>query len=395
MRTKVSFVGFVAILIAFNCLDMGQVPASTPGTFGRGSGVAFSKWPVTEWKDCNLRISFPGQPKYSLRFTTSFERKLADHYFVYEDSNESYSVECGEHPYIVDDTETLNDVYEQWLKASGTNPEYESPVGSPINILGHPGRQLEFGRMHGTIFVRTWFVVVGENRYQFQFVARKPSLSKELSSSQRNLMNRFFDSLDLLESRDIVNKKFPESLPSNLQGTLRIGEYVNSFFDFSMALPLDWFLISNEQFEAFHREGHQLSGNRVSEKDESRTRVLVALSKSPPGKSPFAFLTIGAEKQRWKFITQKAVTEGNRDTVLNLPNIKSRLVRDVTDENLGKTVFSTVNIDIVVGEQTIHQKSYVLLSKGFSLVFQLQYIDDAERVEMERSLASLKFGAAS
>src|SRR5262249_19100239 len=189
-----------------------------------------------------------------LHFVSSFGRKLTDHYFVTEDTNESFSLECGENPYVVEDVDTLSEIYEELLESAVSDTGIESPIIQPISQFGHEGRQLEFSRLKGSVFVRVWIFVIGENRYQMQFIARKPWLSPVLSSSQERMMAEFMSSFSLIQPRAAVNKKFAESLPQTLLGTVKNEEYINSFFNFQMRPPKRWLSLSNEQLVLLFRE---------------------------------------------------------------------------------------------------------------------------------------------
>jgi hypothetical protein len=184
-------------------------------------------------------------------------------------------------------------------------------------------------------------------------------------------------------------------------GHVEDNKYINSFFDFDMILPNDWFVQSNEQIENLAKIGKKLVAG-----DDSKMEALLNASEINT-----AYLLMMYQYERGSAVEYNPSISIIAENIHNSPGIRkgsdylfharklflqSQLKYDYLDEEFKKEVingvdFYTMNAKITYLSLIINQTYYVTIKDGFCFMVICSYINDEQKQEMLKSINSMKF----
>ncbi len=183
-------------------------------------------------------------------------------------------------------------------------------------------------------------------------------------------------------------------------GTLENSVYRNEYFGMSVTLPPDWSVQDAEtRRELMQAGGEIIAGDNASIKaavkaSEMTTVNLLTAFQHPLG-APVDFnpslicvaeklqLAPGVKTSEDYFFHAKKLFETSQLPV-SFP-------QEITAETLGGKEFGVMHVDMMVPGVTVHQKYYVLITKGYAFSFIASYNTDEERSALQDILATVTF----
>ena len=184
-------------------------------------------------------------------------------------------------------------------------------------------------------------------------------------------------------------------------GKVENGKYVNAFFDFEMTIPVGWSVQSREQTENLSKIGKDM----LTGGDENMKTAIDASQISSAN-----LLAV------FKHDLRTAVQYNPNIMVIvenlkNAPDIKtgadyltntrnflkqSQMKHDHIDEafqqkTIGGAEFYVMNVVVNYGGIQIHQTYYATIQKGFGLVATIAYLNDNEKIELQKAVNSMSF----
>lgn len=185
-------------------------------------------------------------------------------------------------------------------------------------------------------------------------------------------------------------------------GKIENGVYTNEFFNFSLELPQDWHVQSQESMEDLQDAGSDLLAGEdenkkaILEASRDRSGSLLGLFKYEIGSqvdfnpsflmlferfSGATGIKTGAD---YLFHTRKMLKESNLSYAVLDEEFKSQQV-DGRD-------FYTLNTRLDVGENSIYQTYYVHVEGKYALAMIMTYFNPETKTELEAILNKVKFG---
>lgn len=177
---------------------------------------------------------------------------------------------------------------------------------------------------------------------------------------------------------------------STKTGSVENGVFSSLRFGLSIEVPRSMTIISTADFKVLNDAGLKLikseSGKKKEiEEAESRTQSLIAIAAMPPGTPLNSALEIAAAYQQ-PGVTSKMVLAKNIEL---FKGSSFTLKRNLGDVKIGRYVYSAADFDVVLAGVEFYQRIYVLMHKGYSIVFVNTHHNEEQRNEMEALLAKV------
>lgn len=193
------------------------------------------------------------------------------------------------------------------------------------------------------------------------------------------------------------SKKASEEISS---GTMEGSVYRNDYFKFSVTLPSDWSVQDSEAQARLQEEGaaavaaDDKSVKRMQRTAERQSVNLFQVFEHPVG-SPVEFnpsITAVAERvQHMPGIKRGSDYLFHVKKLLQTSALTFSFPGDDGTENLGGCDFDVTPIDLVTSGQTVHQKYYALVTKGYALSLVISFSSEEDEAKLMDILRSVKF----
>jgi len=173
-------------------------------------------------------------------------------------------------------------------------------------------------------------------------------------------------------------------------GTIKDGKFVSTRLGLTLPIPAHFSVLSSVESEMLADSGSDLMKEGiVSEKQFdaaiARTIRLLAITEKPVGSPENSALEVVTVKQQ-KGITANMALAANVALLKGSPYV---LKRSLTPLKLGTHTFSGAELEGTFGEVKVTQRMYVIMHKGYSIVFASVYLNDKQRTEMEKILSAV------
>lgn len=173
------------------------------------------------------------------------------------------------------------------------------------------------------------------------------------------------------------------------------GQYVNDFFGLSFTPPPNWVVSSTEKNAELSKSVKSAVASddkrkqALLEDSVERSRILLSMTKLPPGQPANASLMVVAER-----IPAPAVKTGADVFRLLESGFKSTPFRvefesPVRDVRLGGAGFATAIIKVASPYGVYRQKIYITMRKGYSLQFFFTYLDNGDLPPFDAAMKSV------
>ena len=188
--------------------------------------------------------------------------------------------------------------------------------------------------------------------------------------------------------------------PSLDAGSVKDSTYTNSYFGMQLRIPEGWQVQDNEATRALLERGKALAAgddknlNSMYSASELRSLTLLTVFKHPLG-SPVEFnpsfmcmverieglpgLKNGSD---YLFHVRKG---------LSLSKIQHSFEKEIYNQTVGGIVFGVLDTTLTIGTNTIHQKYFSTLLKGYALSFIISFSSDQELQSHNKTIESIRF----
>lgn len=178
-------------------------------------------------------------------------------------------------------------------------------------------------------------------------------------------------------------------------GTYANGVYRNRLLGFSVSIPVDWKLMSDDANKALLSSGGKrvVEDQPVSKQKEfelsiSNTKILFTAQLPPTSEG--ATLISGVETTAGGY-TRAKYAEFNRNIVLgSIPT--SKLKKDIYEKSFGKVSFSCFDLEISTVIGAVRQTYFVTMLQNNVLFWVATYRTDAQEKSVLTTLATVSFG---
>lgn len=191
-----------------------------------------------------------------------------------------------------------------------------------------------------------------------------------------------------------------KTAPQPDDGQITNNLYKNTFFNFQLQLPNQWYSADQTTMNAIGDRGRDVIAGDDKNMEASlkaaqkNTYNLFMASKVAPG-TPIEFnpsITCVAERTS----TAPGVKTG-KDYLFHVKNIlnngqfKVTFNEDIVPRNIGGKEFFILKAEISLMKQTIKQEYYATMLNGFALAFVANYSGDEEYSLIQQSINSMQF----
>lgn len=184
-------------------------------------------------------------------------------------------------------------------------------------------------------------------------------------------------------------------------GHLENGNYLNTYFGFTLSLPRGWMVQSQQQMDKMTKEGAEFASGdnkelkaqmKASEVNSANLLSVFKYSQGSVAKFNPSLMLVAENLRNFPAIKDGEhylfqVRNMLQQTKLHYQSIDSVYGH----ENLGGRDFSRMNSVMLYQDLQIHQSYFSLLSKSFSLSAVISYTADSDRVALEKVLHSIKW----
>jgi hypothetical protein len=161
------------------------------------------------------------------------------------------------------------------------------------------------------------------------------------------------------------------------------GKYVNDFFGLSFTPP-PWTASSAERNAKLNDDIKALAATDDARKQAQlndsveRSRILLSMTKLPPGTPANASLMLVAERVPLPGIKTPADVFGRLEASFKSTQFKVEFESAPRDVRLGGAEFGVATLKSTSPYGVFRQKVYITMRKGYSLQFFFTYLDDAD-----------------
>lgn len=180
-------------------------------------------------------------------------------------------------------------------------------------------------------------------------------------------------------------------------GELLDGKYRNGFFNFSISVPPEMYVLSDQERSIYRKAGVEMflkdvvKGRAAFEKSASQEVLIFSLAVAQPAANGVSSLNIGAVRQP-EGTTAIDICDDAAIFLVRNPNYtltsKTKAIK-----RAGKD-FARVGFEVVSGEQTLSLMYYATMRKGYSITFVITYLSKNDLDSLEKVLESLEFSEA-
>ena len=184
-------------------------------------------------------------------------------------------------------------------------------------------------------------------------------------------------------------------------GKAENGKYVNSYFDFEMTIPEGWSVQSREQTDNLSKIGKDMvTGSDENMKaaidaSEINSATLLAVFRHDlrtPVKYNPNIVLVAENLSKAPNIKTGADYLTNTRNFLKQSQMKHDHIDDVFQQKtIGGAEFYVMNVIVNYGGIQIHQTYYATIQKGFGIVATIAYLNDNEKVALQKAVNSISF----
>lgn len=333
-------------------------------------------------EDKSFQITFPGVPKITKQETGS---GTITNYRVYRQGSNSIvnTIEFGGDVEINEEK-----IYELVRSSVAKTPKSTIQVEKDFQIDGKTGKEFEILRDYH--FEKVRILIAGKRIYEIKsdvtnwHILSKYNNDKAIEFAEET--RRFFDSFKLNKVAEIASTP----APSDFLGAVKDTSYKNTFFNFALDFPKDWYRLDDMEIQTGKNRGVELlktdreKTNKAFEEAVKKEVVIFAISQRKAGAEGNPNLAIGVLKQPSNQISAKTVVSVTRDFFLTNPKFK--LIKDVENIKINGVVFSTITLETNINNKTVNQKIFMTMRKGYSIDFVLTYPNAEGLKSLEKSL---------
>ena len=335
-------------------------------------------------EDKTFQATFPGTPKITKQ---EVENGFVTSYRVYRYGSNSI---VNVLDYNSDLENYKEKIFENIKNSFIKSPKTTIQAERDFQFKEKTGK--EFDVLQDFNYQRVRLLVVGTRVYELISDATNWHIIGEVTKKQFFAeTERFFNSFEHLKSPEKVVPPAPEGFLGEVKDTT----YRNAFFNFSFDFPGDWYRLGEAEMSAAKKGGLEIlktereKTNHAFAEATQKEVALFALSQGKFGSQKSANLVIGVLKQSNSQIDSMEVLRVSKNFLLTNPKIT--LFEDVQRTQLNGTEFSTVTLKTTVGSESINQKIFTTMRKGYSVTFVLTYKTSEELKSLEKFFGSLRF----
>ncbi|MFH2046882.1 MAG: hypothetical protein ABIK92_17265 [Pseudomonadota bacterium] len=183
-------------------------------------------------------------------------------------------------------------------------------------------------------------------------------------------------------------------------GKYESGVYTNTYFKLKVKVPDSWYVMDDESRIELTRKG----GKLVAGKDKNLNAVLEAAdlnsvnllfaSEHPPG-APVAsnpsLMLIAEKVKHVPGIVRGKDYHFHTKKMLAGSAVEVSYPKEIYEEQIDNISFDVLEIQIIMGENTILQKQYVTIMNGYAVLFGLTYTDDDGLKKLDEIISAIDF----
>ena len=172
-------------------------------------------------------------------------------------------------------------------------------------------------------------------------------------------------------------------------GSFADGKFVSSRFGITISVPSTFQIFPAQEMEAMNEAGRELliKGKNSEQIDDAilgSIKVFV-ISEKPFGSLENSALDLVVGKQQ-KGVTANMVLASNLEMLRGSALI---LKRSLSPLRMKSNVFAAAEFEATMGNVKFHYRMYVVMHRGYSLVFSNAYFNEKQRTEIENVLSTL------
>jgi hypothetical protein len=338
------------------------------------------------WKDFaseegGFKVKFPIQPTRAISKVEMAFGKADMTQFRVITSKTAFIVGFVDFPSAIPDTEEIKMRYD--LARDGLIDKNGDRLMSEREVIlsDFAGRELVIQNPLVSQTVRMFII----NQRMFTLIAVTETRNK---TAYQASINKFLDSFELTkipESKTEVTK-LPADFGSKITGNV----YRSSFFDFSIELPKEWKILSDEEIQYLLEIVNNEAG-MGNTKEGKMTMVSLRRTAILAGAVNLdaASIMVGAERPDFANMTLESIAKVVRANQTS--SGKDKIIKDVYPLTLGGVDFFAVDT------QNIEDKSKqrIIITKRKELLFQIifTYKDEADLKILEEAVKTVKFNS--
>lgn len=169
----------------------------------------------------------------------------------------------------------------------------------------------------------------------------------------------------------------------------RNGKFVSEKLAFSIEVPASFTVISEAEAALLTDAGAEMlkkgpaSDKRIDDAIGRSIRLL-AISEKPFGSPQNSALEIAAVKQQTGITAKMALTS----SVMVLKGTPYTLKRSLGSIRLGAHYFAAAEFEGTFGQIKLTQRLYMIMHKGYSILFVANYFTEQQRTELEKTIST-------
>lgn len=333
-------------------------------------------------EDKTFQITFPGVPKITRQ---KVENGTLATYLVYRQGSNSI-VNVAD--FDIDIENGREEIYASIKNDFLKTPKTTIKAEKDIEINGESGK--EFDVLQDYQYQKIRILIIGTRLYEIKSDVTNWHIIGDSTKKQFfSETERFFNSFSHIK----LPEKAVLQVPEGFLGAATTTSYKNTFFNFALDFPKDWYHFNEKEIEAGREGGLELlktgkeRTNKAFEEATRKETLIFAIAQRNTGIEKGSNLAIGVLKLPNNQITAETLLLNSKNVFLTNPKIK--LVKDVEKLDINGTRFSTITIETNLDDDIINQKILTTIRKGYSITFVLTYFNSDGLKSLEKIVESL------
>lgn len=349
-------------------------------------------WSVYESRADLFKIAFPPTPVVTDENNDGDGKKSGNRYYVPEPVTPSRlnltAVVLDLGVTILSDDQK-RELYTVWInslmEADRTGVKGVMVMDKEFVITGGYGVEVIVDRgdyrFHGRAICK-------ENRfYQLGVGSVAPGDKKEGIADSTKWSRKFLDSFQMTIA--------PPAPPDPFYGKLENGVYDNTVGGFSLTVPVGWIdqpvdrkPTRDSEIASIYKTD-DAAHNRDIDRSLEMEKTILQITKKPAGSPQNSVLGIGMGKAPKNATSLEANTLVTRK-IFAESSLKPELTPTVR-KTFGRVKVNSFDMVSNYKDTLIKQRLYITMNRGYLISFVIAYWSDVELLELERSIATLKF----
>ena len=338
--------------------------------------------------DGGFSVDFPAKPTVTAVEKPSSFGKMVLTTVTHSTMFAFYAVVFIDFPTVMDDRYDLNARFDMMRESEAKRLGARVAKDSEFFFGSHYGRELSFETPKETVSTRV--IAVGPRIYQLTIgtKGRLTTQSEVLRKSNQTRIDNFFNSFKI--SKVMQAREAVAELPSDFQVTTANGRFQSSFLGISMAEPLQWTLLKEEESALLMELGKEIikqSDRALADRlTDQNTRVLAMYSKTGAEEGVTdAVMILMAEKAPYPSFLPSAVAKTFIQMYLDKDE---KVTSPPADAKLGDINFSWVETYNTTDKN--YHRLYFSNVKGISFELSISYKDPKDLRTMLKAAETLK-----